>query len=101
VNAFVTMAIKEMKAAHGTPREKIATGTTYNRNDYLSDECPATKTYSQWERVAYVQLPRAVAYLVLSSRDEKNYRKDSGALQEVRKALIYLEQKKDKAENNH
>src|SRR3954469_10176508 len=35
VNAFVTMAIKEMKAAHGTPKEKIATGKTYSGNDYF------------------------------------------------------------------
>ncbi len=96
VNAFVTMAIKEMKAAHGTPKEKIATGKTYSGNDYFINEYPATKTYSQWERVAYVQLPRAVAYLVLSSRDEKSYRKNAGALQEVLKTFIYLEPKIEK-----
>src|SRR5690348_7645586 len=28
VNAFVAMAIKEMKAKHGTPKEKIASGKT-------------------------------------------------------------------------
>src|SRR6266480_6461908 len=28
---------------------------------------------SQWERVGYVQLPHAVAYIVLSSRDKASY----------------------------
>jgi hypothetical protein len=95
VNAFVAMAIKEMQKTHGKPKEKIASGKTRDGHDYFINEYPATKTYSQWERVAYVQLPKAVAYIVLSSRDETHYRKDSGALQEVLKTLVYLEPKAD------
>ena len=56
----------------------------------LINEYPATKTYSQWERVGYVQLPHAVAYIVLSSRDHVSYQKDSGALQQVLKTFTYL-----------
>ncbi len=93
VNAFVAMAIKEMQKTHGAPKEKIAAGKTRDGHDYFINEYPATKTYSQWERVAYVQLPRAVAYIVLSSRDAASYRKDSPALQEVLKSFIYLEPK--------
>jgi hypothetical protein len=94
VNAFVAMAIKEMKAKHGTPREKVATGKTKDGYDYFINEYPAGKTYSQWERVAYVQLPKAVAYVVLSSRDEASYRKDSPALEEMLKtSFIYLKPK--------
>src|SRR5437867_8973745 len=93
VNAFVETAIKEMKAKHGTPKEKIASGKTKDGHDYFINEYRATKTYSQWERVAYVQLPHAVAYIVLSSRDEASYRKDSPALQEVLKTFVYLEPK--------
>src|SRR5437016_12781816 len=92
-NAFVAAAIKEMKAKRGMPKEKIASGKTHDGHDYFINEYPASKSYSQWERVAYVQLPRAVAYIVLSSRDEKSYRKDSGALQEVLKTFVYLEPK--------
>src|SRR5947199_551312 len=95
VNAFVAMAIKEMKKTHGAPNEKIASGKTKDDQDYFINEYPATKTYSQWERVGYVQLPHAVAYIVLSSRDEASYRKDSGALQEVLKTFVYLEPKTD------
>ena len=93
VNAFVAMAIKEMKAKHGTPKEKIASGQTTDGHDYFINEYPATKTYSQWERVAYVQLPKAVAYVVLSSQDEASYQKDAPALQEVLKTFVYLEPK--------
>jgi len=93
VNAFVAWAIKGMEKVHGKPKEKIASGKTKDGHDYFINEYPATKTYSQWERVGYVQLPHAVAYIVLSSRDEASYRKDSPALQEVLKTLLYLEPK--------
>jgi hypothetical protein len=87
VNAFVAMAITDMKAKHGAPKEKIASGKTNDGYDYFINEYPATKTYSQWERVGYVQLPHAVAYIVLSSRDHASYQKDSGALQQVLKTF--------------
>jgi hypothetical protein len=93
VNAFVAMAIKGMKAKHGTPKEKIASGKTEDGHDYFINEYPATKTYSQWERVGYVQLPHAVAFVVLSSRDQASYRKNSGALEKVLKTLVYLQPK--------
>ena len=96
VNAFVAAAIKDMEKTHGKPKEKIASGKTKDGHDYFINEYPATKTYSQWERVGYVQLPRAVAYIVLSSRDQASYKKDCGALQDVLKnTFIYLEPKKD------
>src|SRR5690349_8230614 len=93
VNAFVSAAMKEMAAMHGKPNEKIASGKTNDGHDYFVNEYPATKRYPQWERVGYVQLPQAVAYIVLSSRDEPSYRRDSGALEKVLKDLVYLEPK--------
>ena len=96
VNATIAAAIKDMKAKHGTPKEKIASGKTRDDHDYFINEYPATKNYSQWKRVGYVQLPRAVAYIVLSSRDQASYKKDSGALQDVLKnTFLYLEPKKE------
>jgi hypothetical protein len=95
VNAFVASAIKKMASKHGQSKEKIASGKTKDGHDYFINEYPATKTYSQWERVGYVQLPHAVGYIVLSSRDKASYQKDSGALQEVLKTLTYLELKKE------
>jgi tetratricopeptide (TPR) repeat protein len=93
VNQFVATAIKEMAAIHGKPKEKIASGKTKDCHDYFINEYTATKTYSQWERVAYVQLPRAVDYIVLSSRDRASYQKDAGALQAVLNTFVYLELK--------
>ena len=95
-NAFVATAIKEMEKDRGKPKEKIASGKTRDGHDYFINEYPASKAYAQWERVAYVQLPKAVAYIVLSSRDEASYRKDAGALQEVLKTFVYLEPKAEK-----
>src|SRR5436309_10247061 len=97
VNAFVEMAIKEMKAKHGTPKEKIASGKTKDGHDYFINEYPATKAYSQWERVGYVQLPQGVAFIVLTSRDKASYQKDSGQLEKVLKTLFYLEPKSEVA----
>src|SRR6516165_1453318 len=97
VNAFVATAIKEMKAKHGIPREKIASGKTKDGHDYFINEYPATKNYSQWERVGYVQLPQGVGYIVLSSRDRASYQKDSGALERVLKSLVYVEPKSEVA----
>ena len=93
VGKFVAMAIKEMEKAHGMPKQKVESGKTGDGQSYFINEYPATKTYSQWERVAYVQLPRAVAYIVLSSRDEPSYRKYSSALTQVLKSFAYLEPK--------
>jgi hypothetical protein len=95
VNEFVAWAIKGMKAKHGIPKEKIASGETADGRDYFINEYPATKTYSQWERVGYVQLPHAVVYVVLSSRNKTSYSKDAPALEKVLKTLVYLEPKSD------
>jgi len=97
VNAFVAMAVKEMKAKHGTPKEKIASGKTKDGHDYFINEYPGTKSYSQWERVGYVQLPQGVAYIVLTSRDKASYQKDAGQLEKVLKTLFYLEPKSEVA----
>ena len=93
---FAAVAIKQMESTHGKPKEKIEKGKTGDGQAFFINEYPATKTYSQWERVAYVQLPKAVAYIVLSSRDEASYRKDAPALREVLKTFAYLEPKTEK-----
>jgi tetratricopeptide (TPR) repeat protein len=100
VNVFVAMAIKEMEKIHGRPKEKIASGKTKDGHDYFINEYPATKTYSQWERVGYVQLPRGVAFIVLTSRDKASYQKDSDKLEKVLKTLVYLEPKSAIASGN-
>src|SRR5437763_14310922 len=97
VNEFVAWAIQGMKAKHGTPKEKIASGKTKDGHDYFINEYPATKTYSQWERVGYVQLPQGVAFIVLTSRDKASYQKDSGQLEKALKTLVYVDPKSEAA----
>ena len=99
IDKFVAIAIKEMKDRHGLPKQKIESGKTGDGKPYFINEYPATKNYSQWERVAYIQLPHAVAYVVLSSRDESSYRKDSPALREALKSFAYLEPKSDREQH--
>ena len=94
--AFVATAIKEMEKTHGLPKQKIESGQTGDGHSYFVNEYAPTEMYSQSERIAYVQLPNAVAYIVLSARDEASYRKNAGALKEVLKSFVYLEPKADK-----
>jgi hypothetical protein len=69
VNAFVEWAIQDMKAWHGTPKEKIASGKTKDGHDYFINEYPATKTYSQWERVGLITDRRVESEKGLNSSD--------------------------------
>jgi hypothetical protein len=93
---FVAMAIKQMEKAHGKPKEKVDKGKTGDGRPYFINEYPATKSYSQWERVAYIQLPKAVAYIVFSARDEASYRKNFPALNEVLKSFAYMKVEVDR-----
>jgi hypothetical protein len=93
---FVATAIKEMEKVHGLPKQKIESGETGDGHAYFVNEYAPTESYSQYERIAYVQLPHAVAYIVLSARDDASYRKHNGALKEVLKSFAYLEPKLDR-----
>src|SRR5438093_9788367 len=97
VNAFVEWAIEGMKAKHGIPKKKIASGKTKDGHDYFSNEYPGIKNYSQWVRVGYVQPPQGVAYIVLTSRDQASYQRDSSVLEKVLKTLVYVEPKTEVA----
>ncbi|MBV8214721.1 MAG: hypothetical protein JOZ08_16055 [Verrucomicrobia bacterium] len=98
--AFAARAIQEMKKKHGIPKEKIASGKTKGGEAYFINEYPATAAYSQWEQVAYIQLPGAVGYVVLSSRNEKSYRKDKHALEDVLKTVFYVGKVELKRDNS-
>jgi hypothetical protein len=97
--AFVATAIKEMEKVHGLPKQKIESGKTGDGRVYFVNEYAPTESYSQYERIAYVQLPHAVAYIVLSARDKGSYRKHAGKLKEVLKSFAYLEPKLKRKEH--
>ena len=56
VGKFVAMAISQMEKVHGKPKEKVDSGKTGDGQPYFINEYPATKSYSQWERVAYIPI---------------------------------------------
>jgi hypothetical protein len=99
VEKFVGTAIQQMEKVHGKPKEKVGIGKTGDGQPYFINEYPATKSYSQWERVAYIQLPKAVAYVVFSARDEASYRKKFPALNEVLKSFAYMKVEGDHKQN--
>jgi hypothetical protein len=96
VDQFAARSIKEMERVHGLPREKVATGQTGDGKPFFINEYPATESYSQWEQAAYIQLPGAVAYIILSSKDESSFHHDAAALKEVLKSFAYMEVKNEK-----
>jgi hypothetical protein len=88
---FAASAVEQQKKRHHCiPKEKIASGKTKDGEAYFINEYPATATYSQWERVAYIQLPGAVGYVVLSSRNEGSYPKDKHFLEDVMETIFYV-----------
>jgi len=84
----------EKKGNHTIPKEKIASGKTKGGEAYFINEYRPKATYSQWDRAAYIQLPGAVGYVGLSSKNEESYRKDNHLLEDVLKTIFYI--RKDK-----
>jgi hypothetical protein len=94
--AFAKKAISEMEKQRGEFKPKrIETGKTSGGQDYFINEYPAGEGYSRSERVAYIQMPKAVAYVVYSADDAAKFRKHGGALQEVVKSFKALDVKQD------
>ena len=87
--AFAKEAIEDMKTKRpGFEPKRIASGKTAGDLPYFINEYPSTKTYKRFERVAYVQLPKAVAFIVFSADKEAAFRKHQGALEEAVKSLL-------------
>jgi hypothetical protein len=86
--AFAKFAIKDMEEKRpGIKPKRIASGKTAGGELYFINEYPPTKVYKRFERVAYVQLPKAVAYIVYSADKESAFRKHQAALDEAVKSL--------------
>jgi hypothetical protein len=77
-----------MKEKRGAKEPKrIASGKTAGGEAYFINEYLPTKEYKRFERVAYVQLPKAVAYVVYSGDGEAAFRKHQGALEAAVKSI--------------
>ncbi len=92
--AFAKKAIEEMKQERGEYKtERVESGKTKDGRAYFINDYGPSENYSRHERVAYVQMPRAVAYVVYSADDEAVFRKYQSALQQVVKSFTCLEVK--------
>lgn len=95
--AFARKAITEMKKERGEYKtRRIESGKTGDGRPYFVNEYSPARNYPRLERVAYIQLPRAVAYIVYSADGEAAFRKHQGALTEVLNSFAYMEVKGDR-----
>jgi hypothetical protein len=86
--AFEKDAIEDMKKNRpGFKLKRIASGKTAGGEPYFINEYPPTEKYKRFERVAYVQLPKAVAYIVFSADEKSAFEKHQGALEEAVKSV--------------
>lgn len=88
VEAFAKEAVEDMKKNRpGFKMKRVASGKTAGGEPYFINEYSPTETYKRFERVAYVQLPKAVAYIVFSADEKRNFEKQRGALEEAVKSV--------------
>lgn len=94
--AFAKTAIAEMKKQRGDYKTKrIESGKTRDGHVYFVNEYSPGKSYPRYERVAYIQLPKAVAYVVYTADDEQRFRKHQSALQKLLNTFAHLEVKRE------
>ncbi|HEV3410158.1 MAG TPA: hypothetical protein VG095_07680 [Chthoniobacterales bacterium] len=92
--AFAKTAIEEMKKERGNYEVKrVATGKTKGGQPYFINQYSPSENYPRLERVAYVQMPKAVAYIVFSCDGEKALRKHQRALTQVVESLTAMDVK--------
>ena len=96
--AFARTAIEEMKKQRGDYGVKrVASGKTKGGQSYFINQYSANEKYPRTERVAYVQMPKAVAYIVFSCDSEQALRKRQRALTEAVESLTAMELKAEDA----
>jgi len=89
---FANYAIAHMKQTRSGFRwQRIESGKTAHGEPYFINEYPACKSYGQWERAAYIQLPKAVGLIVFTARDQKSFRENKGVLTEAVKTVSPIE----------
>jgi hypothetical protein len=97
--AFAKKAIAEAKKERGEFEVKrIESGKTKSGQTYFINEYSPNADYPRHERVAYVQLEKAVAYLVFSGDNLEIFRKEQAALKQAVESLVALTVKKEQPE---
>jgi hypothetical protein len=99
--AFAKRAIEEMTKQRGDASPKrIATGKTAGGQSYFVNDYSPTEKYERCERVAYIQMPNAVAYVVFSAENSAGLRKHAGALTELIESFRAMDVKLDEEKRN-
>ena len=82
--AFAKKAIAEMQKERGEfPVKRTASGKTAGGEPYFVNEYAPTEEYTRAERVAYIQMAKAVAYVVFSAETKATLEKHGRALIQV------------------
>jgi hypothetical protein len=84
---FAKDAIEDMEKTRGSKMKRIESGKTADGLPYFINEYSPSETYKRFERVAYVQLPKAVAYIVFSADTKSAFQKHQKALGEAVKSV--------------
>ena len=86
--AFAKDALADMKEKRpGFQWKRIESGKTGGGQRYFINEYPAVESYGRYERVAYIQLPKAVAYIVFTADEAEAFRKHKEALKDAVKTV--------------
>ncbi len=94
--AFAKKAIAEMTKERGEfAVKRSATGKTAGGEPYFINDYAANDDYSRSERVAYIQMPKAVAYVVFSAEKRATLAKHARALTQVLESFRAMEAKVD------
>jgi hypothetical protein len=93
-DAFVKVAIAHMsKGNENFKHERVAEGKTADGHAYIINDyrhgVRKDAERSQFERVAYVQMPGAVAFIVFTVATEDLHKKHANSVQEVMKSFTY------------
>lgn len=90
---FIKVAIEQMtKQRPGFTHRQVAAGKTNEGLEWVINEYPATESYPRAERVAYVQMPKAVAFIVLSADTADVAARYAVALENVLASFAYKEE---------
>jgi hypothetical protein len=94
--AFAKEAVADMKKKRpGATVKRVASGKTAGGLPYFINEYPPSASYKRSERVAYIQLPKAVAYIVFSADEKASYKKYQDSLEETVKSLRSMNVKEE------
>lgn len=90
---FIKIAIENMtKERPGFVHRQVAAGKTNEGLEWIINEYPATESYPRVERVAYVQMPKAVAFIVMSAENADVSARYAVALEDVVASFAYKEE---------